>query len=176
MGIEDGAAIKEKYQQSLDISLDARKTSKCFDDDGRSKRTGNITLAPSPILISIWLLRLNFKLCPSCPQLFVQLQLYHFSKSHTIKSTETLGTPHGICMDKTAFRSSATMKSEKKNISSDICRSWFVYTVPYFVIRIFFCIFWTAGIMCLCSPKAGFKERTYLQLEGGTHYVCAHQC
>ncbi|KAG5528964.1 hypothetical protein RHGRI_029581 [Rhododendron griersonianum] len=56
MGVENGegaAAIKEKYKQSLGISSDAGNTSKCFDDDGRSKRTGSVWTASAHIITAV---------------------------------------------------------------------------------------------------------------------------
>ncbi|XP_058187251.1 amino acid permease 3-like isoform X2 [Rhododendron vialii] len=58
MGVENGegaAAIKDKYKQSLGISsaADAGNTSKCFDDDGRSKRTGSVWTASAHIITAV---------------------------------------------------------------------------------------------------------------------------
>ncbi|KAF7123206.1 hypothetical protein RHSIM_Rhsim12G0200300 [Rhododendron simsii] len=56
MGVESGegaAAVKEKYQQSLGISSDAGNTSKRFDDDGRSKRTGGVWTSSAHIITAV---------------------------------------------------------------------------------------------------------------------------
>ncbi|KAG5523441.1 hypothetical protein RHGRI_035302 [Rhododendron griersonianum] len=57
MGVESGeggaASVKEKYQQSLRISSDAGNTSKRFDDDGRSKRTGGVWTTSAHIITAV---------------------------------------------------------------------------------------------------------------------------